>query len=210
VKFAFSSQPLRPEDWPNRTHYVNRDRVYDFYTREAQHFRGQEPLPLLIPEWPGLDGGKYGHWGNQNDNVWKDNRWNQTDLGALQCGVFRAGKQTVPRGVCVRLGEQGEMAACFNPDTLQVEALWKGGFVRFTDHRMGFMDGLRPDGRCCRRKRTSDRPGLPRLPPRQTDDFAYRAGDKMLAPWVENGKFVREVAPADQHSLAHLTRRQGV
>ena len=38
--------------------------------------------------------------------------------------------------------------------------------------------------------------------------FAYRVADvEMLdAPWVENGKFVREIAPADKHSLAHLTR----
>ena len=38
--------------------------------------------------------------------------------------------------------------------------------------------------------------------------FAYRVGSvEMLdAPWVENGKFVREIAPADKHSLAHLTR----
>jgi putative heme-binding domain-containing protein len=212
VKFAYSSEPLRPEDWPNRKHYVNRDRVYDFYTREAQHFRAQQPLPLLLPDWPGLDGGKYGHWGNQNDKVWKDNRWNQTDLGTLQCGVFRAGKLTVPRGVCVRLGEQGELAACFNPDTLQVEALWKGGFVRFSDHRMGFMDGLRPAGQMLEApaKNKVAQPfvyrGFYRHGKRTI--FVYRAGgvDLLDAPWVENGKFVREIAPADKHSLAHLTR----
>src|SRR4051812_26221137 len=56
VKSAYSREPLRPEDWPNRMHHVNRDRVYDFYTREAVHFRSQKPLPLLLPEWPGLDG----------------------------------------------------------------------------------------------------------------------------------------------------------
>ena len=38
--------------------------------------------------------------------------------------------------------------------------------------------------------------------------FAYRLGDvEMLdAPWVENGKLAREVAPVDKHSLAHITR----
>jgi putative heme-binding domain-containing protein len=212
MKFSYSRQPLRPEDWPNRTHFVNRDRVYDFYTREALHFRSQRPLPLLLPEWPGLDGGTFGHWGNQNDDVWRDGRWNQADLGSLQCGVFRAGKVTVPRGVCVRLGAKGEMAACFNPDTLQIEALWTGGFVRFSDHRFGFMDGIRPVGRMLPvpAKNPVSRPfvyrGFYRHGARTI--FAYRIGgvEMLDAPWVEDGKFVREIAPADKHSLAHLTR----
>ncbi|MBX9678004.1 MAG: c-type cytochrome [Gemmataceae bacterium] len=212
VKFEYSREPLRPEDWPNAKHRVNRDRVYDFYTREAMHFRGKKPLPLLLPEWPGLDGGKYGHWGNQNDNVWKDDRWNQSDLGSVQAGVFRSGNLTVARAVCVRLGENGEMAACFNPDTLQFEALWKGGFVRFSDRRFGFIEGLRPDGELLP---TPEKPklsqpfvyrGFYRHSKRTV--FAYRLGDvEMLdAPWVENGKFIREVAPADKHSLAYLTK----
>jgi putative heme-binding domain-containing protein len=212
AKFTFNREPLRPEDWPNRNHPVNRDRVYDFYTREALHFRAVRPLPLLLPEHPGLDGGKYGHWGNQNDDVWKDDRWNQTDLGSLQCGVFHAGRLTVPRAVCVRLGEDGELSACFNPDTLQVEALWQGGFVQFGDRRHGFMGGLHAAGRMLP---TPERKPVPRTfvyhgfyrHGRRTI-FAYRVGDaEMLdAPWAEDGKFVRIVAPADRHPLAHLTR----
>jgi putative heme-binding domain-containing protein len=212
AKFAFSQEPLIPEQWPNRTQRVNRDRVYDFYTKEAIHFQKQRPLPLLLPEWPDLDGGKYGHWGNQNDTVWKDGRWNETDLGSLQCGVFRTGTLTIPRAVCVRLGDNGEMAACFNPDTLQVEALWKGGFVRFTDNRFGFMDGLKPVGTLL------DLPaftkptkpfvyhGFYRHGKRVL--FYYRLGDvEMLdAPWVKDGRFVREIAPVEKHSLLHLTR----
>jgi putative heme-binding domain-containing protein len=212
VQFAYNREPLRPGDWPNRNHYVNRDRVYDFYTREALHFRNQRPLPLLLPEWPGLDGGKYGHWGNQNDDVWRDDRWNQTDLGSLQCGVFHSGLLIVPRAVCVRLGDTGEMAACFNPDTLQIEAVWTDGFIRFSDRRSGFMDGLRPVGRM---RPTPDRTpvarpfvyhGFYRLGRRTI--FAYRVGgvEMLDAPWADDGKFVRIVAPADLHPLAHLVR----
>jgi putative heme-binding domain-containing protein len=212
VKFVYSREPLRPEVWPNRTHHVNRDRVYDFYTREALHFRGQRPLPLLLPEWPGIDGGAFGHWGNQNDNVWRDNRWNQTDLGALQCGVFRADKLTVPRAVCVRLGDRGELAACFNPDTLQIEALWQGGFVRYSDRRFGFIEGIRPAGQLlpAPMKNPVAAPFVYRGFYRHGNRtiFAYRVGgvDMLDAQWVENGKFVREIAPADKHSLDHLTR----
>ncbi len=212
AKFDYPRAPLRPEDWSNRAHPVNRDRVYDFYTREALHFRGRRPLPLLLPEWPGIDGGGFGHWGNQSDATWKDGRWNKTDLGSLQCGVFRSGSLVVPRGVCVRLGDDGELAVCFNPDTLQYEAVWKGGFVQTSEFRAGFLDGLKPVGQVLpppeRTKVT--RPftyrGFYRHGTRTI--FAYRLGDvEMLdAPWVEDGKFVRVVAPADRHPLAHLTR----
>lgn len=212
AQFAYSREPLQPEDWPNRKHHVNRDRVYDFYTREAQHFRSQQTRVLLLPEWPGIDGGTFGHWGNQNDDVWKDDRWNEADLGSLQCGVFRADKVTVPRGICVRLGDKGEMAACFNPDTLQIEALWKGGFVRYSDRRFGFIEGIRPAGQML--PTPEKNPVAPTFVYRgyyrhgTRTIFAYRVdGVEMLdAPWVKDGKFVREIGPADKHSLAHFTR----
>ena len=64
--------------------------------------------------------------------TWADGRWNQTDLGTLLCGVFRGAGVTVPKGVCVRLGDRGELSACFNPETLCYEAVWSGGFVKFS------------------------------------------------------------------------------
>ena len=101
----------------------------------------------LLPAFPGLDGGKLGHWGNQDEEVWKDNRWNSTDLGTLLCGIFHGpGGLVVPKAVCVRLGDKGELAACFNPETLTYDALWKGGFISFSNIRHGFLDGLRPGG----------------------------------------------------------------
>ena len=98
------------------------------------------------PNIPGLDGGKLGHWGNQNENTWVDDRWNKTELGTLLSGVFRGGDVTVPKGVCVRLGENGEISACFNPETLTYDAIWTGGFIKFSPKRHGFLDGLLMDG----------------------------------------------------------------
>ena len=73
------AQPLQPELWPNWQQPVNRERIYDFYAKEAEYFRKQPPVPPLLPPFPGLDGGKHGHWGNQNEETWADGRWNQTD-----------------------------------------------------------------------------------------------------------------------------------
>jgi putative heme-binding domain-containing protein len=212
AKFDFDRAPLQPEAWPNWRAPVNRERIYDFYAKEADYFRTQKPVPLLLPEFPGLDGGKMGHWGNQHEEVWADDRWNQTDLGSLLCGIFRGAGVTVPKGVCVRLGERGELAACFNPETLCYEALWRDGFVKFSRVRHGFMSGLALDGKPLPRPegKKPDKPfvyhGFYRHGKRVI--FSYRVGEvEMLdSPWVEDGHFVRQVAPADKHPLAAVTR----
>lgn len=212
AKFEFERTPLHPEDWPNWQAPVNRGRIYDFYAKEADYFLKQKPVPLLLPEFHGLDGGKLGHWGNQKESDWADDRWNQTDLGSVMCGVFRGADVTVPKAVCVRLGERGELAACFNPETLAYEAVWSAGFVKFSSVRHGFMHGLALDGKPLPKPeaRKVDQPftyhGFYRYGKRVV--FSYKVGDvEMLdAPWVEDGKFVRQVGPASKHPLAALTR----
>ena len=119
---------------------------------------------------------------------------------------------TVPKGVCVRLGDRGELATCFNPETLCYEAVWSGGFVKFSATRHGLMDGLIMDGTPSPRP-AGAKPAKPfvyhgfyRYGKRVV--FAYRIGDVELldAPWVENGRFTRAVAPADKHPLAAAIR----
>jgi hypothetical protein len=210
--FEFDRGPLMPEQWPNRSHPINRHRVYDFYTKEAEYFRRQPGRPSLLPEFPGLDGGAFGHWGDQNEDTWKNDRWNATDLGSLLCGVFRGAGITVAKGVCVRLGDRGELAAVFNPETLCYEAVWSGGFVKFSDIRSGLLGGLIMNG--TPEPRPPAKPpegefrylGFYRNGPRVL--FAYRVGDTeyLDAPWVdEQGRFTRIVAPRNEHPLAALT-----
>ena len=119
---------------------------------------------------------------------------------------------TVPKGVCVRLGDRNEMSACFNPETLSYEALWRGGFVKFSATRHGFLDGLimsgtplpRPQG--TRPEKPFAYRGFYRHGPRVI--FAYRIGGKdyLDSAWVEGGKFTRRIVPASDQTLAKLTR----
>jgi len=147
AEFPFDRGPLEPDAWPSWQEHVNRDRVYDFYAKQANHFRERPDAPPLLAEFPGLDGGTLGHWGNQKEEVWASDAWNEVALGSVQCGVFRAGGVTVPRAVCVRLGERGKLAVAYNPTTLSYDAVWTGGFVKFSSVRHGFMHGVTPDGR---------------------------------------------------------------
>jgi putative heme-binding domain-containing protein len=212
ANFSFDRAPLHPERWPNWQHHVNRDRIYDFYAKEAVHFMSKPNVPTLLPPFPGLDGGKNGHWGNQNEDTWADGRWNQTDLGTVLSGVFRGDGLVVPKGVCVRLGDHGELATCFNPETLLYEAVWSGGFVKFSATRHGLMDGLIMDG-VPQPRPAAEKPkppfeyhGFYRYGKRIV--FSYRIGETEFldAPWVEAGRFTRTVAPASNHPLAIATR----
>ncbi len=212
AEFVYDRSPLVPTDWPLSDERVNRDRVYDFYRKEALFFRGQKFRPHLLPACPELDGGKFGHWGNQTEATWKDNRWGETDLGTVLSGVFHGPDGVVPKAVCVRLGEHGELAACFNPETLSYDALWRGGFLSLSPVRHGFLDGLRPVGEPLPRPagRPPEKPfvyhGFYRSGLRVA--FAYRIGDAEFldAPWVKDGHFERIVAPLAEHPLRDIVR----
>ena len=81
--FEFERGPLDVAAWPSWEAHVNRDRLYDFYSKQAAHFRRVDNPPDLLEKNPGLDGGKYGHWGNQNEAAWVGNEWNSVVPGLV-------------------------------------------------------------------------------------------------------------------------------
>lgn len=143
--FSPDLPPLDKDDNQHWQEFVNRERVFDFYGKQALQFMRQRPLPDLIPAFPGVDGGQQGHWGNQNDQTtWKDGRWAESDLGSLFCGVFKGGGMTIPKAVCVRTGDK---AAVFDPERMAWRLEWSGGFIKLNDARHGFMAGAPMDGK---------------------------------------------------------------
>ncbi len=201
--FEYDRRPIDSAVWPNWEHTVNRDRIYDFYTKQAEYFRTRDEKVTLLTEFPGLDSGTLGHWGNQNEETWADDRWNDTKLGTMQSGVFRgAGKQIV-RGICVQLNDG--FSACFDPETLTYPVVWKNGFVGFSAVRHGFMHGLKMKGE----KLAVSPNQLPEGPRKYLGFyrdgpqvvFHYQIGDvKYLdAPAVIDGKFQSIIAPIEKH-----------
>lgn len=144
--FPLANGPIHPEQRPAHREHVNRNRIYDFYSHQAAFFTKPGNRPPLLQEYPGLDGSGFGHWGNQNEDTWRSNHWNAVDVGQVVCNVCILPNKTVARAVNFRFGPDLKYAACFNSDTLGYDGLWQGGFVRFSDVRHGFMDGVRPVG----------------------------------------------------------------
>jgi len=144
AEFKPGLKPLNADDNVHWQEFVNRERVFDYYGKQALQFMSQS-TPELIPGFPGLDGGQQGHWGNQNDQVtWKDGRFAASDLGSVFSGVFKGAGFTIPKAVCVRFDDK---AAVFNPETHTFPVIWSGGFVKLNDNRHGFMGGAAMDGK---------------------------------------------------------------
>lgn len=212
ARFPLDTAPLAPRRWSHAAHHVNRDRIYDFYTKQAEHFRTQDRVPMVLAPYPGLDGGKHSHWGNQNEQTWAAERWQQADLGTVQSGVFRGGGKTIARGICVRIGPNKNWAVCFNPDTLAYEVVWRDGFVSLSSVRHGFMHGLRLEGTVVQAPQTSapDEPfvyhGYYRVGDRVV--FAYRLGDTeyLDMPSIEEGRFARVRRLRDEHPMRDAVR----
>lgn len=208
--FIADQRPLDPTLWPHWQAPVNRDRLYDFYTKQARHFLRMQPRPSLVAAYPGLDTGAFGHWGNQNEGTWRDGRWAASDHGRVLSAVFRGGELTVPKAVAVRLGEQGELAACFDPEWLDFRLVWRGGFVSLDDARHGFMSGARMAGEVVPQptaeKRTGKYRGFYRHGSRVVFSYEENGQEVLDSAWAKDGQFHRERGPAATHPLRDLTR----
>ena len=208
AEFVYDRTPLEPavdRDWQLP---VNRDRVFDFYAKEARFFRDRCPRPVLTPPYPGLDGGSYGHWGNQNEDTWRSNHWNETVLGSVQAGVLHAFGMTVPRAVCVQLEEN--LSVCFDPDSLSYPVVWKDGFLGFSDVRAGFLGGLIAQGSRVEHAASPAEATTIRYEGfvrhgRQVGFLYSLDGVRYLdVPNVVDGRFVRVMAPLAEHPLKHI------
>jgi len=206
---AAKQVPLNPSANPLHTLPVNRDRLYDFYAKQARDWR-EHPRSLL-PEYPGLDGGTLGHWGNQNEETWRDGRWNAMDCGPCVAGVFHHDDLTVAKAVCVQFGGNGERSACYDPETDQWRALWQGGLVQCTDVRHGLMSGLLIKGTLLDGPLTKIGPGRK---PAEIYRGYYRYGRKTIFAFDQAGQerlrsvdFLEgKVVPQEGESLREFTQ----
>ncbi len=186
----FSREPLEPDTNPHWKAEINRDRIYDFYAKQARLYGKIEPgkLPEILPEFPGLDGGTIGHWGNQNDQeTWKDGRVRDMKHGSMVSGVFRGAGKTIARAVSVELGDG--ICAVFDQDTLQFQVAWKGPLVKWSDVRRGFVHGI-PMG-------SDEKVELIHAPKANADARylgLHRNGDEVVFSYLDGGEITHRKA----------------
>jgi len=217
--FPFVRDPIHPEMRPAWKQPVNRNRVYDFYSKQAAYFSKQSKRPDWLSSFPGLDGTEFGHWGNQDEASWKGNEWNLVVPGLVQCGVLQTDKKPISRAVNFRMGPGRAWSACFNPSTMSYEKLWTGGFLSYSSVRHGFMDGVRIAGKevALPDEAKSIRQLIPSLANAKIEYQGYYVHqDNILfcyvadgveyidAPTINGGKFKRIVATKQKHPLRQL------
>ena len=133
-------QPLDPQQFPYWQEHVNRERVYDYYAKQALYFSGKN-LDEMIPDFIGLDSGKGTHWGNQNDNsTWSDGRANKMDFGSMVSGVIRGKGFEAKKGYSIHL--QDDIHAIFDAGKKKFLKAWKGKQVSWSPVRFGLIRGL--------------------------------------------------------------------
>ena len=100
---AVPGKPLDTSSNPHWQHPINRDRLYDYYAKQAYYYGSLEAdkLPDVLPHFPGLDRVTSHHFGNQTDKTSRDGRSNKTKLGPMVSGTLRVGEHTIVRSVCI-------------------------------------------------------------------------------------------------------------
>jgi len=124
---------------------TNSYRVYDFYKRQAQHHLKQDRDLALLPAYPDLDGGSFGHWGNYNENGHQDLRWNDMDYGPAMAASYSVDRKKKIGGMLSVLTEGGHTVT-FNKETGSYYNTWEGR-PYFHPHRWGVIHGVAvPEG----------------------------------------------------------------
>ena len=185
------------------------NRVRDFYVRQAEHFMSaKKPFPDVLPQFPGLDGGAFGHWGQNPSENSVDTSLNNVDSGSVICSHVKHFGLNTHKGVAVHIHEGSANAAAsvgavFDPLKFTFTDSWSGGFVSRGAGRFGVHDGASAVG-----KRLFDFTAAGWIVPegiakkylgfyRHGTDvvFAYKLGDATIYDrlWTLDGVLVRSL-----------------
>ncbi|MGK0186927.1 MAG: azurin [Verrucomicrobiales bacterium] len=116
------------------------NRVRNFYADQARQFiESGNALPKILPQFPGLDGGNWGHWGQNPESENADPRLNEVDTGGLLMQVTRHFGHTTHKGVNVRVGDYTSL---FDPEKLSFVDAWQGDLVKWSSGRYGITSGV--------------------------------------------------------------------
>ena len=124
------------------------NRVRDFYFRQAEQFLDHRPSGTfnVLAQFPGLDGGGFGHWGQNPEEVSFDHSMNDVDTGNVVCQLTHHFGTTTPKGVNVLIDPVTKTTVLFDPQRMTFVDSWNGGFVKWGFVRFGLMGGVESGG----------------------------------------------------------------
>ena len=137
-----TKQPVIQENEINHTFPFPHNRLRDFYRQQAQKFitNGDQNYSRMLNPFPGLDGGSWGHWGQnpESDNV--DDRLNEIDFGGILMQATNHAEGWANKGVSV---QAGKFSAVFDPEKLSFVDAWEGGLPEWGSRRYGITSGVK-------------------------------------------------------------------
>ena len=141
-----TKQPAIQENEIKRNLPFPHNRLRDFYRTQAQSFIAKEDrnYSRILAPFPGLDGGGWGHWGQnpESDNV--DARLNEIDFGGVVMQATNHAEGWANKGVSV---QAGNYTAVFDPEKLCFVDAWEGGLPEWGSRRYGITSGVKAKGK---------------------------------------------------------------
>ncbi len=70
---------------------------------------------------------------------WRDNRWNQMEVGQFVSSSLTTPNGTILKGLSIKVGESDEAAVCYDTRLVNLRAAWMGKFLQFDPARFGLI-----------------------------------------------------------------------
>jgi sugar phosphate isomerase/epimerase len=138
----------------------------------------------------------------QTEADWKSNRWNEMDVGSVRQVCSGARISSVHEEFPCGLGRMPPPASI--PLTLTWPVAWRGGFVRFSSARFGFVGSVEPAGEAIT---------APKHDPAKAGSFTYRGfyrhGAHVIFAYERDGAAWLESAAEENGSVVVARERAG-
>jgi hypothetical protein len=74
-----------------------------------------------------------------NEESWRDERWNKTEVGQFMSSSIEQGPVTVVKALSVKVGTKNDAAVCYDTATASMRFAWTGAFLKFDAARFGVL-----------------------------------------------------------------------
>lgn len=123
------------------------NRLRGFYKTQAlSYLDGDVKLPEILSPYPGLDYGRFGHWGQYPESRSVDGSWNDMDLGGVSAALTSHFGKNTNKAVNVLVSQNPPLTAIFDTQRMTFTDSWRGKLLSFSSGRFGVLSYANPRG----------------------------------------------------------------